>query len=174
MDTDASVRALAPSSVFGGSRESLPLSVLSGNIGDANSTSASGVHGGRPSVSGISGNPERASVYSSSGIAPALSSERNSYYAGKQGLALDGSSVKSGIPGHGRNDSITGSIGGPNSPLASPREMSISGTVAGGPAGRLSRRGSAKTEATGEVGKEDGPPTTGSRPVTGAGKAVEK
>ncbi|KAF8242231.1 hypothetical protein K440DRAFT_617760 [Wilcoxina mikolae CBS 423.85] len=31
-DTDASVRALAPSSVFGGSRESLPLSVLSGNF----------------------------------------------------------------------------------------------------------------------------------------------
>lgn len=31
-DTDASVRALAPSSVFGGSRESLPLSVLSGNL----------------------------------------------------------------------------------------------------------------------------------------------
>ena len=31
-DTDASVRALAPSSIFGGSRESLPLSVLSGNF----------------------------------------------------------------------------------------------------------------------------------------------
>lgn len=32
MDTDASVRALAPSSVWGGSRESLPLSVLSANL----------------------------------------------------------------------------------------------------------------------------------------------
>lgn len=32
VDTDASVRALAPSSMFGGSRESLPLSVLSGNL----------------------------------------------------------------------------------------------------------------------------------------------
>ena len=32
VDTDASVRALAPSSVFGGSRESLPLSVLSSNF----------------------------------------------------------------------------------------------------------------------------------------------
>jgi hypothetical protein len=31
-DTDASVRAMAPSSVFGGSRESLPLSVLSSNF----------------------------------------------------------------------------------------------------------------------------------------------
>ncbi|KAG0125286.1 hypothetical protein HOY82DRAFT_581497 [Tuber indicum] len=32
LDTDASVRALAPSSLWGGSRESLPLSVLSGNL----------------------------------------------------------------------------------------------------------------------------------------------
>lgn len=32
MDTDASVRALAPSSLWGGSRESLPLSVLSSNV----------------------------------------------------------------------------------------------------------------------------------------------
>lgn len=32
LDTDASVRALAPSSLWGGSRESLPLSVLSGNF----------------------------------------------------------------------------------------------------------------------------------------------
>ncbi|KAL9079138.1 MAG: hypothetical protein Q9157_001937, partial [Trypethelium eluteriae] len=37
LDTDASVRALAPSSVWGGSRESLPLSVLSANV-DAGST----------------------------------------------------------------------------------------------------------------------------------------
>ena len=160
MDTDASVRALAPSSVFGGSRESLPLSVLSGNIGDANSTSASG-GGGRPSVSGVSGmpNPERASVYSSSGIAPALSSERNSYYAGKQGLGIDGGSVKSGLLGHGRNDSITGSIGGAaHSPLASPRELSISGVVAEKEkekqgVGRLSRRGSAMTELDSVVGE---------------------
>lgn len=35
MDTDASVRALAPSSIFGGSRESLPLSVLSANLDSA-------------------------------------------------------------------------------------------------------------------------------------------
>ncbi|KAI9829110.1 MAG: hypothetical protein M1832_000133 [Thelocarpon impressellum] len=133
MDTDASVRALAPSSVFGGSRESLPLSLLSGNVGDATSTSASGAHQGRPSVSGIA-TAERASVYSSSGIAPALSSERNSYYAGKQGPTMDGGSIKGGLPGHGRNDSITGSIGA-SSPLASPREPSVM-------PGRLSRRSS--------------------------------
>lgn len=76
MDTDASVRALAPSSVFGGSRESLPLSVLSSNIDPP-----------RHSVTGpASASVERASVYSSSGLikenvgSPALGSERNSYY----------------------------------------------------------------------------------------------
>ena len=156
MDTDASVRALAPSSLWGGSRESLPLSVLSGNVGDATSTSASGLHQGRPSVSGIT-NAERASVYSSSGIAPALSSERNSYYAGKQGLTLDGGSVKSGLLGHGRNDSITGSIGGASSPLASPREFGGSGPTAS-MTGRLSRRNSGwgdVNEEGVEVGKEE-------------------
>ncbi|KJR84032.1 uncharacterized protein SPSK_00258 [Sporothrix schenckii 1099-18] len=40
IDTDASVRALAPSSLFGGSRESLPLSVLSANMEGPSSTSA--------------------------------------------------------------------------------------------------------------------------------------
>ncbi|MCJ1258885.1 hypothetical protein MMC24_006719 [Lignoscripta atroalba] len=145
VDTDASVRALAPSSLFGGSRESLPLSVLSGHIGDQ-STIAS-VHHSRPSVAGYP-NTERASVYSSSGIAPALSSERNSYYAGKQTNTGDGGSVRSGFVGHGRNDSITGSIGGiaaaAGSPLASPREVL--------PQGRLSRRNSVRGEAgEGEV-----------------------
>ena len=38
-DTDASVRALAPSSLFGGSRESLPLSVLSANLEGPSSSS---------------------------------------------------------------------------------------------------------------------------------------
>jgi hypothetical protein len=76
-------------------------------------------------------NAERASVYSSSGIAaPALPSERNSYYKN-----ADGVSVRSGLLGHGRTDSITGSIGATaTSPLASPRDPM-------GPA-RLSRRSS--------------------------------
>lgn len=121
MDTDASVRALAPSSLFGGSRESLPLSVLSANV-DPNTTSTP--HQARPSVGGLN---ERASIYSSAGVALALPSERNSYYAGKQSATADGGSVRSGRLGHGRNDSISGSIGGgvvagPSSPLASPRD----------------------------------------------------
>jgi len=120
MDTDASVRALAPSSVFGGSRESLPLSVLSSTI-EANGN----LHQPRPSVQIPN---ERASIYSATGVAPALPSERNSYYAGKQSILNDGGSIKSGLLGHGRNDSVTGSIGAipaaSGSPLASPRDQS--------------------------------------------------
>ena len=144
MDTDASVRALAPSSLFGGSRESLPLSVLSANI-DSNSVAAP--HQPRPSVGGLN---ERASIYSATGVAPALPSERNSYYAGKQSIAADGGSVKSGLLGHGRNDSISGSIGGPaapSSPLASPRD-------APGATGKLSRTNSAWDE-NGDTKKVD-------------------
>lgn len=126
LDTNASVRALAPSSVWGGSRESLPLSVLSGT--------ADAIYSPQTRPSGVSGfaNAERASVYSSSGVtAPALTSERNSYYANKQNA--DGVSIRSGLLGHGRTDSINGSIGpNPTSPLASPRETT-------GP-GKMSRR----------------------------------
>ncbi|KAF2690774.1 hypothetical protein K458DRAFT_412120 [Lentithecium fluviatile CBS 122367] len=135
LDTNASVRALAPSSVWGGSRESLPLSVLSGN--------ADAIYSPQNRPGGVSGfaNAERASVYSSSGVAaPVLSSERNSYYASKQNA--DGLSVRSGLLGHGRTDSINGSIGPvPTSPLASPREPT-------GP-GRMNRR-SSEWKATGE------------------------
>ncbi|CAD6574990.1 MAG: hypothetical protein ASARMPRED_007015 [Alectoria sarmentosa] len=143
VDTNASVRALAPSSLFGGSRESLPLSVLSSSVNDQ--SSMSGHHQSRQVSVGLA-NAERASVYSSSGIAPALPSERNSYYAGKQNIPGDGGSVRSGLVSHGRNDSITKSIGGlasVDSPLASPREAPLQG--------RISRRNS----GWGEVNEED-------------------
>jgi hypothetical protein len=145
MDTDASVRALAPSSLFGGSRESLPLSVLSANV-DSSSVVPT-PHQPRPNVAGLN---ERASIYSATGVAPALPSERNSYYAGKQ-IAADGGSVKSGLIGHGRTDSVSGSIGGaaaPGSPLASPRETS-------GAPGILSRNNSAWGEVDEEEKAED-------------------
>ncbi|KAJ3566838.1 hypothetical protein NPX13_g6986 [Xylaria arbuscula] len=120
MDTDASVRALAPSSVWGGSRESLPLSVLSANMdGMRDIPPTPGLH---QSASRIAGN-ERTSIYSTTGIAPALPGERNSLYAGKQSMG-DGASVRSGLPGHGRTDSISGSVAGVNSPLVSPMEVS--------------------------------------------------
>ncbi|KAI1741112.1 hypothetical protein F4680DRAFT_417248 [Xylaria scruposa] len=125
MDTDASVRALAPSSVWGGSRESLPLSVLSANMdGLRDIPQTPGLH---QSTSRIAGN-ERTSIYSTTGIAPALPGERNSLYAGKQSLG-DGASVRSGLLGHGRTDSVSGSVAGVNSPLASPLEVSEKGPV---------------------------------------------
>ena len=90
-------------------------------------------------------------MYSSSGNAPALSSERNSYYAGKQPNLGDGASMRSGRVSHGRNDSVSNSIGGmaaTASPLTSPREPPG--------AGKLSRRSS----GWGEVNEEDAGATT--------------
>ncbi|KAL1882358.1 hypothetical protein VTK73DRAFT_1917 [Phialemonium thermophilum] len=120
LDTDASVRALAPSSLFGGSRESLPLSVLSATIDTG---------GAGPTTPGLYRNPgagnERTSIYSATGI---LASERNSLYAKHvpPGGGGDGASVRSGLLGHGRADSVSGSIGGiAASPLASPREAVV-------------------------------------------------
>lgn len=144
LDTNASVRALAPSSVFGGSRESLPLSVLSG-VGEASNTNpnpsvlnASGVLS-RPSLVGLA-SAERASVYSSSGAAP--SGERGSFYASRQAGAGDGASVRSaGIgPSHARQDSNAASVS------AQPVHP-----------GRISRRSSGWGEITGddESGKTD-------------------
>ncbi|KAI9902186.1 hypothetical protein N3K66_004003 [Trichothecium roseum] len=95
LDTDASVRALAPSSVWGGSRESLPLSVLSANIDGGLTGMASSSRLGA----------ERNSIYSSSGVPSAIPGDRNSYYA-KQ---TDGASVRSGRPGHNRTESAGGS-----------------------------------------------------------------
>ncbi|KAF4972922.1 hypothetical protein FZEAL_9480 [Fusarium zealandicum] len=113
LDTDASVRALAPSSLWGGSRESLPLSVLSANIEATGMPPTPGLH------SNSRMGAERTSIYSSAGVGPAISGDRNSYYA-KQG---DGASVRSGLLGHGRAESVNGSIGGLSSPLVSPREV---------------------------------------------------
>lgn len=126
-DTDASVRALAPSSLWGGSRESLPLSVLSANIDSGNNMPTTpGLH---QTTSRMNPTNERASIYSATGVAPALPSERNSFYA-KQSLAGDAASVRSGLLGHGRAESISGSVGCVASPLASPMEVSEKDPVA--------------------------------------------
>ncbi|RKF83745.1 hypothetical protein GcM3_009036 [Golovinomyces cichoracearum] len=94
IDTDASVRALAPSSLFGGSRESLPLSVLSGNIDPS-------PHQQRPSLGGLN---ERGSMYSVAGVASVLSGERISYYAGKQQATADsGGLMQSSSPASPRD-----------------------------------------------------------------------
>lgn len=121
MDTDASVRALAPSSLWGGSRESLPLSVLSANIESPGNSATPGMHG-----AGSRLGAERNSIYSTAGVAPTLASERNSLYA-KQG---DGASVRSGLLGQGRPDSVSGNNAMVMSPLASPREVRDEKTAA--------------------------------------------
>ncbi|RYP54226.1 hypothetical protein DL768_001005 [Monosporascus sp. mg162] len=116
MDTDASVRALAPSSLWGGSRESLPLSVLSANVDGGGSSVR--IAGPTTVADRSAAANERTSIYSATGIAPA--EQRSSYYAAK-----DGASIRSGLLGHGRADSITGSAAAVGSPLApSPREVS--------------------------------------------------
>ncbi len=100
--------------MFGGSRESLPLSVLSGTIihPSGDSGSLRGESSGHYARSTL--NAERASLISASGVtAPALASERNSYIGSKYGG--DAASVRSGLlgaGGHGRNDSLSGSITG--------------------------------------------------------------
>lgn len=152
LDTNASVRALAPSSVFGGSRESLPLSLLSGNVepSNASTTNASGVPN-RPGLGGIASS-ERISVYSASGVASGSGAnangggDRGSYQANRQMVVSgtgDTGSVRSGL--HGRNDSYAGSTGGGvSSPLNSPIPGAISTS------GRVSRRGSGWGEVTGD------------------------
>ncbi|CAI7564047.1 unnamed protein product [Penicillium glandicola] len=146
LDTNASVRGLAPSSVFGGSRESLPLSVLSGNTTEASNNSvfnASGVLS-RPSIVGLA-SAERISVYSAS-AAPLASTtaERGGLYTTKQTAGGDTASIRSGIHSHSRNDSTAASIaGGISSPLAM--------------TGRMSRRSSGWGEITGEEGSDGKP-----------------
>ncbi|KAI1381159.1 hypothetical protein F4677DRAFT_402322 [Hypoxylon crocopeplum] len=132
MDTDASVRALAPSSLWGGSRESLPLSVLSANVdgsgGGRGDMSTAGLHQSTSRIAGGT-SEQRTSIYSTTGLLPG---ERNSLYAsaGKQSIAGDGASVRSGFLGHSRADSINGSVAGVGSPLASPREAAEKGALA--------------------------------------------
>lgn len=154
VDTNASVRALAPASMFGGSRESLPLSVLSGTIihpTQADNASLRDASGSLYTSSKL--NPERASLISASGVAaPALASERNSYIGSKYG---DAGSVRSGLLGgvHGRNDSISGSIGGrehrdrevvtaPTSPLVEDEAISYTSIPVVADKPRPSRRSS--------------------------------
>ncbi|KLU85612.1 hypothetical protein MAPG_04634 [Magnaporthiopsis poae ATCC 64411] len=133
LDTNASVRALAPSSVFGGSRESLPLSVLSATIDPVPAVPTT--PGAGPSSRMVA---ERASIYSTSGIIPG---DRSSFYGSKQQKELqdkasgagsssgggapsvaDAASIRNGLLGHGRADSVSGNAGVISSALASPRE----------------------------------------------------
>lgn len=141
LDTNASVRALAPSSVFGGSRESLPLSVLSGNVIEP--SNASGAMN-RPSMVGLTSS-ERISVYSSGAGTVGGGGDRGSYHGNKQNArADDGASIGSGAQSHARNDSTAASATGVASPLTSPSISQPMGS------GRISRRSSGWGEVTGD------------------------
>ena len=147
LDTNASVRALAPSSVFGGSRESLPLSVLSGNVGEPSNPSTFSATGvpNRPSMVGLA-STERISVYSSSGTSP-LAGERGSFHANKQNAgAGDGASVVSATQSHSRHDSNSASISGVFGAIPTGQAM---------PAGRISRRSSGWGEINGDESEEE-------------------
>lgn len=150
LDTNASVRALAPSSVFGGSRESLPLSVLSANVNvDASNASITNAPGvlNRQSLGGLA-SAERISVYSTSGVAPlAHGGERSSLIASKQG---DNGSVRSGTQSHTRNDSAAGSVTGTIGSTLNNNAITSSATP-----GRISRRSSGWGEISGEGTEEE-------------------
>ncbi|OAA57647.1 hypothetical protein SPI_07306 [Niveomyces insectorum RCEF 264] len=213
LDTDASVRALAPSSLFGGSRESLPLSVLSATIeggsiygGVGGPGAGGGGSGSTPTTPGYppplpgqyttgssrmsvasgtgfvpttttatttaGAGAERTSIYSATG--GVFASERNSLYArqalsssgvgggaaaigngngGDAASIRSGRSGRSGLLGHGRSESMTGSIGGSltsplGSPLASPRETAAEDVVM---AATTVSTAQAATAATGET-----------------------
>ncbi|GFF37680.1 hypothetical protein IFM61606_07951 [Aspergillus udagawae] len=148
LDTNASVRALAPSSVFGGSRESLPLSVLSANVGEPSNTSTFNTPGilNRPSMVGLA-SAERISVYSASGAI--ASGERASYHNKPNPGTGDGASVKSAAYSHSRNDSYAASIsGGMGVAIAS-------GSVSQPMTGRVSRRSSGWGEINGDEGDQE-------------------
>ena len=77
VDTNASMRALAPASMFGGSRESLPLSVLSGAVmggRDRGDDGASLREDRVPRTAGLGA--ERTSLISASGVHGAGARER--------------------------------------------------------------------------------------------------
>lgn len=109
------MRALAPASMFGGSRESLPLSVLSGAVvgGRERGDDGASLRDTDSRIMRPGLGAERASLISASGVtAPALASERNSYIGERSKVYGDAASVRSGLFMHGRDGSLSGSIGG--------------------------------------------------------------
>ncbi|OJK02541.1 hypothetical protein ASPACDRAFT_24614 [Aspergillus aculeatus ATCC 16872] len=152
LDTNASVRALAPSSVFGGSRESLPLSVLSGTMGEqpsnTSSLNAPGVLN-RPSLVGLA-SVERASVYSASSANP-LAGERGNFHKAAT-TAGDAASTMSVSHSHSRHDSNVTSVtgAGPGNAWSGPSQQQQAAVT-----GRISRRSSGWGEINGDESDEE-------------------
>ncbi|PYH41849.1 uncharacterized protein BP01DRAFT_160057 [Aspergillus saccharolyticus JOP 1030-1] len=159
LDTNASVRALAPSSVFGGSRESLPLSVLSGTIGEqpsnTSSLNAPGVLS-RPSLVGLA-SVERASVYSASGANPLTGSGERGNYHKTATTAGDAASIVSAAQSHSRHDSNATSINGAgvSNVWQGSSQQQHQAAAAATAGGRISRRSSGWGEINGDESDED-------------------
>ncbi|KAI5305958.1 hypothetical protein KEM56_002736 [Ascosphaera pollenicola] len=118
LDTNASIRALPPSSMFSNSRESLPLSVLSEMVNSGNTSVNQQpptvlLEGPSTSVDGTVNtfqpgdvtSSERLNVYSSTGMTN-LNTDRSSYYR----RAADAISVRSGRGRHARSESSPSSL----------------------------------------------------------------
>ncbi|EMC97519.1 hypothetical protein BAUCODRAFT_33234 [Baudoinia panamericana UAMH 10762] len=159
MDTDASIRAIPPGSVWGGSRESLPISVLSGNMEGATGGFYSSAQS-RPSIGGLA-SAERASVYSTQGVsAPALASERNSYYRSAKDPA-DAKSLRS-ITMDARSQYDARSIN------ADARSMHDARSQLGDVGSLRNYEGSVRSGALGHARNDSIPGSIGS-PLSGAG-----
>lgn len=158
MDTDASVRAIAPKSMWGDSRESLPLSVLSANI---EHTSA------RPSVGGLV-SAERASIYSSRDVsAPAIASDRNSYYAASHRQVRDRERDKDG-----HRDREYGADG--RSINFDAKSLNFDGRSLGGDVGSLrGYEGSIRSGALGH-GRNDSIPSGAPSPMVGGSPLLRR
>ncbi|KAI5288348.1 hypothetical protein KEM54_005276 [Ascosphaera aggregata] len=116
LDTNASIRALPPSSMFSNSRESLPLSVLSEMVNGGNANSNQPLQPSvlyeNPTTDGLWNNSdvdhvttsERLNVYSSTGMTN-VTTDRSNYYR----LTADAASVRSGHGRHARPESSLGS-----------------------------------------------------------------
>ncbi|KAL2264230.1 hypothetical protein VTK26DRAFT_62 [Humicola hyalothermophila] len=180
-DTDASVRALAPSSLWGGSRESLPLSVLSANMDGSGGAGGGGGGGGAsgtgPATPGLhrSGGgggggmggmgSERTSIYSATGIFVAAVNAA----AASAAVAAAG-----GGTGSERNSFYAATGGGGGSGGGGGGVKSGLGTSAGAGAGdaasvRSSLLGHGRTDSTasGSFGGLSGAAVTGTGTGTG-------
>lgn len=125
LDTNASVLALPPSSAFGGSRESLPLSVLSG------STRSAIVPPTTSSIQAIAGSGPASNGGESSASNLAVGSASNS------NLLWPSATVDNPRSSHEAVDTFADSVtgpGNPSSPVPEPRGLSLRTTVSTDPA----------------------------------------
>ncbi|CAK7272751.1 hypothetical protein SEPCBS119000_005290 [Sporothrix epigloea] len=152
-DTDASVRALAPSSLFGGSRESLPLSVLSANNEGPSSFAL---------MQSTSANNSVSAPAASSGVALHSTTSRMSVASGGLSNSATTATGTNAAPAATERTSIYGATAHPGGDRNSfyARQSHIGGGIAGdaasvrsGRSGRSGLVGHGRSESrTGSIG----------------------